>query len=207
MFTSTSASQGASTELAVFDARLYIRVRRVDEPAKSCGVRGCSGSQFDMAHELASALQQAGRIRQRCTMKEPHVDVRGEYIDIAEGRISQTCNRTAVMQKLPDFVPALSHHLKPLMRDGFQFACMRFHPRIDGGIPLDSAVESQQFRSHRRSTFFFRELRLRSLHEKDTGLSCLEERKGYFLSNAVAFTDSERLVGFSPAIDRSHMDC
>jgi hypothetical protein len=29
---------------------------------------------------------------------------------------------------------------------------MLFHPRIDGGIPLDSAVESQQFRSHRRST-------------------------------------------------------
>jgi hypothetical protein len=30
---------------------------------------------------------------------------------------------------------------------------MLFHPRIDGGIPLDSAVESQQVRSHRRSTF------------------------------------------------------
>jgi hypothetical protein len=28
------------------------------------------------------------------------------------------------------------------------------HPRIDGGISLDSAVESQQFRSHRRSTLF-----------------------------------------------------
>ena len=54
------------------------------------------------------------------------------------------------MQKLPDFVPAFSHHLKPLMRDGSQFTCMLFHPRIDGGIPLDSAVESQQFRSHRR---------------------------------------------------------
>src|SRR6266478_5986462 len=115
-----------------------------------------------MAHELAGALQQAGRIRQRCAMKEPHVDVRGEYIDIAEGRISQTCNRTAVMQKLPDFVPALSHHLKPLMRDGSQFTCMFFHPRIDGGIPLDSAVESQQFRSHRRSTFCFRDSWLRS---------------------------------------------
>src|SRR2546427_93259 len=50
------------------------------------------------------------------------------------------------MQKLPDFVPAFSHHLKPLMRDGSQFTCVRFHPRIDGGIPLDSAVESQQFR-------------------------------------------------------------
>jgi hypothetical protein len=31
---------------------------------------------------------------------------------------SQACNRTAVMQKLPDLVPAFSHHLKPLMRDG-----------------------------------------------------------------------------------------
>src|SRR5437870_7913768 len=101
-----------------------------------------------MAHELASALQQAGRIRQRYTVKEPHVYVRGEYVHVAEGRISQTCDWTAVMQKLPDFVPALSHHLKPLMRDSSQFTCMFFHPRIDGGIPLDSAVESQQFRSH-----------------------------------------------------------
>src|SRR6266705_3227605 len=96
-----------------------------------------------MAHELACALQQAGRIRQRCAVKEPHVYVRGEYIDVAEGRISQTCNRTAVMQKLPDFVSALSHHLKPLMRDGSQFTCMLFHPRIDGGISLDSTVESR----------------------------------------------------------------
>src|SRR3989475_12267954 len=114
-----------------------------------------------MAHELAGALQQAGRIGQRCTVKEPHVYVRSEYIYVAERRISQTCHRTAIMQKFPDFVPAFSHHLKPLMRDGSQFTCMLFHPRIDGGIPLDSAVESQQFRSHRRSTFCFRDLRLR----------------------------------------------
>src|SRR5205809_6085262 len=58
-----------------------------------------------MAHELAGALQQAGRIRQRCAVKEPHVYVRSEYIDVAEGRISQTCHGTAVMQHLPDFVP------------------------------------------------------------------------------------------------------
>src|SRR5438034_4182168 len=100
-----------------------------------------------MAHELAGALQQAARIRQRCAVKEPHVYVRSEYIDVTEGRISKTCNWTAVMQKLPDFVPALSHYLKPLMRDGSQFACMLFHPRIDGGIPLDSSIESQKFRS------------------------------------------------------------
>ena len=103
-----------------------------------------------MAHELASALQQAGRIRQRCAMKEPYVDVRGEYIDIAEGHISQTCNRTAVMQKLADFVTALSHNLKPLTRDGSQFTGMLFHPRINGGIPFDSAIESQQFRRFHR---------------------------------------------------------
>src|SRR5712692_2585744 len=113
-----------------------------------------------MAHELAGTLQQAGRIRERCAVKEPHVYVRSEYIDVAEGRISQTCNRTAVMQKLPDFVPAFSHHLKPLMRDGSQSTCMLFHPCIDGGIPLDGAVESQQFRSRRhgvlRGTRWFR---------------------------------------------------
>src|SRR5271155_3446450 len=111
-----------------------------------------------MAHELAGALQQVSRIRQRCAVKEPHVYVRSEYIDIAEGSISQTCNRAAVMQKLPDFVSAFSHYLKPLMGDGSQFTCMLFHlfrgnPGIDGGIPLDSTVESQQFRSHRRIHF------------------------------------------------------
>src|SRR5271166_5505597 len=109
-----------------------------------------------MAHELAIALQQAGRIRQPSALKEPHVYVRSEYIDVAEGRISQTRNRTAVMQKLPDFVPAFSHRLKPLKRDGSQFTGMLFHPRINGRIPLDRAVESQQFRSHRHSTFCFR---------------------------------------------------
>src|SRR6266705_920107 len=102
-----------------------------------------------MAHELAGTLQQAGRIRELYAVKEPNVYVRSEYIDVAEGRISQTCNRTAVMQKLPDFVSAFSHRLKPPMRDRSQSTCAFVHPRIDGGIPLDSAVESQQFRSRR----------------------------------------------------------
>src|ERR1700680_1290236 len=117
-----------------------------------------------MAHELAGALQQASRIPQCCALKEAHVYVRGEDVHIAEGRISQTCNRTAVMQKLPDFVPAFSHRLKPPMRDGSQFTCMLFHPRIDGGIPLDSAAESQQFRSHRRSTSRSATTNSRSFH-------------------------------------------
>src|SRR5215470_7533160 len=115
-----------------------------------------------MTHELAGALQQAGRIRQCCAVKEPHVYVRGEYIHIAEGCISQTCNRTAVMQKLPDLVPAFSHCLKPPLCDRSQTTRVLFHPRIDGGIPLDGAVESQEFRSHRCSTLCFSDLYLRS---------------------------------------------
>jgi hypothetical protein len=58
------------------------------------------------------------------------------------------------MQKFPDFVPhfAAPQTLKPPMRDGSQIIYMLFHPPIDGGIPLASAVESRQFRSHRHGT-------------------------------------------------------
>src|SRR6516164_1296245 len=101
-----------------------------------------------MPHVLAGALKQASRIRQRCALKESYVYVRSEYIDVAKGRISQTCGRTTVMQKLADFVSAFSHHLKPLLRDDSQFACMLFHPAIDGGIAFHSAVQSKQFRSY-----------------------------------------------------------
>ena len=66
------------------------------------------------------------------------------------------------MQKLPDFVPALSHYLKPLTRDRAQFTCMLFQPRVNSRIPLDSAVESQQVRSDHRSTFGFENVWLHS---------------------------------------------
>jgi hypothetical protein len=140
------------TELAVFDAQLYIQVRRLDEFAEGCAVCEWSRSQLHMTHELASALQQVGRIGQRRALKEPHIDVRSEYIDVAEGRISQTCDRTAVMQELSNFVSALSHHLKPLLRDASQLTVMLFHPRVDGVTPFHSAIQSEQLRSHHRST-------------------------------------------------------
>jgi hypothetical protein len=76
-------------------------------------------------------------------VKEAHVHVRSEDIDVAEGRISQTGTWTAVMQEFPDFVSAFSHQAKPVMRDGSQFTCMLSHPSIDGGSPLDGAVEPQ----------------------------------------------------------------
>jgi hypothetical protein len=112
-----------------------------------------------MAHELAGTFQQVDWIGQGCAMKEAHVYVRSENIDGGEGRISETCDGTAVVQELADFVAAFSHYLKPLMRDGPQFTTMLFHPRVDGGIPYDGAVESQQLRFHGRSAFWFRNLR------------------------------------------------
>ena len=110
--------------LAVFDARSYIPVRRLDERAYRPGACGGSRSQLHMAHDFAG-------------------------------------NGASVMQKLPDFVPAFSHRLKPLMRDSSQFTWMRIHPCTDGRIPLDSAVESQQFGSHLRLSFS-PDLRLRN---------------------------------------------
>ena len=111
----------------------------------SAGPGGRSRSQLDMAHELTGALQQTGRVGQRRPVKEPHVHVRSKYVDVREGRISQACNRTAVMHEFADLIPAFSHHVKPVTCDGSQFAWMFFHPGIDGGIVLDSPVESQQF--------------------------------------------------------------
>ena|SRR5712671_2532382 len=110
-----------------------------------------------MAHELAGTLQQAGRIQERCALKEPYVYVRSEYIDVAEGRISQTCHGTAVMQKFPDFVATFSHHLKALMRDGSQSTCMLFHPRIEmagsrSTAPLNRSNSVLIVMSHRHVT-------------------------------------------------------
>ena len=76
------------------------------------------------------------------------------------------------MQELPGFVPAFSQHLKPLMRDGSQFTFMLLHPRIDGGIVFDSAVESQQVRFHRAS------LKAKALqivrHREDVSMGVME---------------------------------
>ena len=142
-------------DLAILNACFDICVRRIDEPVERQGVCGRSRSQLHMTHLLAGTLQQASRIGQVCAVKEPYVDVRSEYINVTEGRISQTGNRTAIMQKFPDFIAAFSHRLKPLMCDGPQFACMFFHPRVNGGIALNRTVESQKFCFHYNSTSCF----------------------------------------------------
>ena len=110
-------------------------------------------------------------------MKESDVHVRSEYIDIAEGRIPQAGDGAAIMQELPDLVSAFSHHLKPLACNGSQFTGMRLHPRINRGIPLDSAVEAKQLRSlHRWITNLPRSLKER-LHDVNDTIGTVDDAK------------------------------
>ena len=51
-----------------------------------------------MAHELASAFQQALGIGNLGATKEPDIDVSFEGIDIGECRVTDTRGRMAIMQ-------------------------------------------------------------------------------------------------------------
>jgi hypothetical protein len=135
--------------LAVFDAGFYVGVGRFDEFGESCGVGGGSGFQFYVAHESAGALQESSRVGQRCALEETDICVRREYVDVAEGNVSQAGDGAAVVQEFADFVAAVSHHFEPLVGDDAEFAGVAFHPGVDGGRALDGAVESQDLCFHR----------------------------------------------------------
>ncbi len=94
-----------------------------------------------MAHTFTVALQQTGRVRQACTLKEADIYMGREHIDVCKWYSTQACNRAAVMQDFPNFIPASSHHLKPLPRDCAQLTLLSFHPRIDGRITLHRSVK------------------------------------------------------------------
>ena len=139
----------AFSDLAVFYAVLYVRVCRFDEPAERCGVCGCSRFELYMAHEPAGALQQAGRIGKSGSLEKTYIYMRGEDIDVGEGDVSQTNHRTAIVQNLANFVPALPHHREPFLGDGTQTPSMFAHPPINRGIPLDGTIKSQKIGSGR----------------------------------------------------------
>jgi hypothetical protein len=123
----------------------------VDERAECIVICAGFGSQLNVTHKFSGALQKMRWVRQSCALKETHVHVRREYVDVAERDTTPARDGTSVVDKFPDFIAALSHHFEPLARDGSQLPRVPFHPRVDGGVPLDSSVEPQQFGLHRRS--------------------------------------------------------
>src|SRR4051812_45658534 len=115
-------------ESAVFHAKLYVIVGGVNEGGERCRIRGPAGSESDMTHALSAPLQQAGGIAQGCSLKEAHVYVRGEDVDVSERHVSQTCGRSAVVHEFADLVAALAQDLKPPAGNGVEFGGMRLHP-------------------------------------------------------------------------------
>jgi hypothetical protein len=156
IFSRSVVAPRRSPPLPVFNPRLNVPIRRLNQPPERHSLGSHSRPQRHMTHELAAASQQSGRVRQRRPLKEPHIHVRGEHIHIPERRIAQTRHRTAIMHQLPHLIPAPSHRLKPLPRDRSQLTPMLPHPRIDSGIAFHSPLESDQLRPHRHSIPTFR---------------------------------------------------
>jgi hypothetical protein len=67
-----------------------------------------------------------------------------EGIDISECRIPDTRGWIAIMQYLPNIVPAIAHGIKPALRDRPQFTRMLPHPDLDSRIALDRTGESEK---------------------------------------------------------------
>ena len=139
--------------LTALDARLDVCVGCLDEPVEGCVVYGDTGLELDVAHELARALEQAGRVWERRAVKEANVHVRGEDVDIAEGGVAEAGNRAAVMEQLADFVSAAAHGVKPPAGKVSQLAVVASHPGVDGGVAFDGAVEAEECVFHGRSPY------------------------------------------------------
>ena len=69
-----------------------------------------------MTHAFARAFEQAGGVRERGTIVEADIRVSLERIDISKRRVSQTSDRTSVVQELADICAAAAHAFKPCPR-------------------------------------------------------------------------------------------
>src|SRR3974390_2493862 len=103
-----------------------------------------SGSELHMTHKLASAFQQAFRISNLGTSKEPNIHVSFECVDVCKRRVSHTRRRMAIMQYFAHIVPTFTHDLEPMLRDCAQFPRMRLHPVLDGWITLNRTEEPEE---------------------------------------------------------------
>ena len=80
------------------------------------------GPQLHVAHEFASAFQQARGIGQLGAAKEPDVDVGLEGIDVGKRCVTYATGRLAIVQQLSNVIATAADDFEPLPCDGAQFA-------------------------------------------------------------------------------------
>ncbi len=97
-----------------------------------------------MAHQLAGTFQNALRVGNLSASKESDIDVRLKGIDVSECRVSDACRRMTVVQAFSYVVPALTHGLKPILRNFAQFAGVLSQPFINGRITPGRIGESKE---------------------------------------------------------------
>jgi len=66
-----------------------------------------------MPHALAGAFEQAGRIIELGAEEETDIRMSAERVDVAEGCVSRTRCRMAVVQQLANVQPTAAHLLEP----------------------------------------------------------------------------------------------
>ena len=87
----------AGHELVRLEALLHVDIRGMDQLAQSRIINRLTGSELDVAHELAGAFKQAVRICKFGATKKPDIDVSFEGVGIGECRVTYTCSWMTVM--------------------------------------------------------------------------------------------------------------
>jgi len=126
------------------DAPPHVGAGDVNELFQGDIVDRLAGPKLDVPHEPAGAFEQALGIRQLGAAKEADIHVIPERIDVTECGICDARRRMAVMQQLPNVVPAGTHDLEPAPCNRPQLPGMLAHPDLDGWFPLDRTVKPQK---------------------------------------------------------------
>ena len=123
---------------------LHIGVCCTDQPRESRSIAITSGTQLHMAHKLAGTFQNTFRVGNLSASKESDIHVSLKNIDVSKCSVSDASRRMTVVQALSHVVPALTHGLKPILRNFAQFARVLSQPGTNGRISPDRIGKSKE---------------------------------------------------------------
>src|SRR5690349_17696210 len=119
-----------------------------DELLQGAAIGKRSRTGLHMSHEPATSLQEHRRIRKRCAVEEPDVDMCLEDSDVTERGILDTCRGMSIVQKLSDIRAAFAHPREPFTRNGGELRRPRIQPPVDLRLMPDGPIEPQKGRGH-----------------------------------------------------------